>query len=79
MSDRKTYVCKRTRMAVYLLERGFQPYRIAPDKDNPVYSVYLFTATPELYKAVFDYTSGKYKLMKEGKKTCTNTQTKGLL
>ena len=66
MADRKTYVCKRTRMAVYLLERGFQPYRIAPDKDNPIFSVYLFTATPELYAAVMDYTRGKTNLKKEG-------------
>ena len=66
MSDRRTYVCKRTRMAAYLLERGFQPYRITPDRDNPIYSVYLFTATPELYAAVMDYTCGKTNLKKEG-------------
>ena len=57
MSDRKTYVCKRTRMAAYLMEKGYQPYRISPDRDNPVYSVYLFTASPELYEAVIDHTT----------------------
>ena len=57
MNDRKTYVCKRTRMAAYLMEKGYQPYMISPDRDNPVYSVYLFTASPELYKAVIDYTT----------------------
>lgn len=51
----KTYVCKRARMATYLMERGFKPYKIAPDRDNPMYDVFLFTATPELYKAVTDY------------------------
>ena len=68
MSDRgKTYVCKRTRMAAYLMEHGFQPYRIAPDRDNPVFSVYLFTESPELYRAVMDYTTGnKNNVTKEG-------------
>ena len=66
MNDRKTYVCKRTRMAAYLIGKGFQPYRISPDKDNPVFSVYLFTASPELYAAVMEYTTGKNNVMKEG-------------
>lgn len=67
MTDRrKTYVCKRTRMAAYLMERGFQPYKIAPDRDNPVYSVYLFTESPELYRAVMEYVTGKKNITKEG-------------
>lgn len=53
----KTYVCKRARMCSYLVERGFQPYRVCPDRDNPMYDVFLFTATPELYKAVMEYIS----------------------
>lgn len=51
----KTYVCKRARMCTYLVEQGFKPYRVCPDRDNPVYNVFLFTATPELYKAVMEY------------------------
>lgn len=51
----KTYVCKRSRMCSYLIDRGFSPYQIAPDRDNPHYNVYLFTATPELHKAVMEY------------------------
>ena len=67
MTDRrKTYVCKRTRMAAYLMERGFQPYKIAPDRDNPVYSVYLFTESPELYRSVMEYVTGKKNITKEG-------------
>lgn len=66
MNDRKTYVCKRTRMAAYLMRKGFQPYRISPDKDNPVFSVYLFTASPELYAAVMEYTTGKNNVTIEG-------------
>lgn len=60
MEERRTYVCKRTRLAVYLRDRGFVPYKIVPDRDNPNYMVYLFTASPELYDAVMDYTSGKH-------------------
>lgn len=53
--ERKTYVCKRARMCSYLVERGFMPYKIKPDNDNPRYNVYLFSASPELYKAVMAY------------------------
>lgn len=51
----RTYVCKRTRMAKFLMNRGFTPYKITPDRDNPLYYVFLFTATPELYAAVSEY------------------------
>lgn len=53
----KTYVCKRARMCTYLIEQGFKPYKVCPDRDNPMYDVFLFTATPELYKAVMEYIS----------------------
>ena len=66
MLERKTYFCKRTRMASHLMELGFSPYLITPDRDNPVFNVYLFSATPELYEAVIDYTSGKNNIKKEG-------------
>ena len=66
--QRKTYVCKRSRMCSYLMERGFSPYKITPDKDNPLYNVYLFTATPELHKAVMEYVISKQNnnMKKEG-------------
>ena len=55
MKESRTYVCKRARMCTYLMEQGFNPYRICPDRDNPMYDVFLFTSTPELYKAVMEY------------------------
>lgn len=57
MSDEKlrTYVCKRARMASFLMRKGFQPYKVTPDRDNPMYDVFLFTGTPELYQAVTEY------------------------
>ena len=57
----RTYVCKRSRMCSYLMERGFSPYKIAPDRDNPMYNVYLFRSTPELYAAVMEYVISKKK------------------
>ena len=59
--EQKTYVCKRARMCSYLVEHGFMQYKIKPDCDNPRYNVYLFTATPELYRAVMAYVSDKQK------------------
>ena len=75
--QRKTYVCKRSRMCSYLMERGFSPYKITPDKDNPIYNVYLFTATPELHKAVMEYVISKqnYNLKKEGNRNGKTRQT----
>ena len=52
---RQTYVCYRPRLCRYLMERGFTPYRTAPDKRNPRYTVWLFEHTPELAAAVLDY------------------------
>lgn len=55
MDEQKTYVCKRARMCSFLMERWFKPYRVSPDRDNPMYDVFLFTASPELYQAVMEY------------------------
>lgn len=52
---RKTYVCKRSRLCTYLMSRGFAPYKITPDRDNPQYNVYLFTASPELHASVMEW------------------------
>ena len=54
-SGLRTYVCKRARMCSFLRERGFAPYKVTPDRDNPMYDVFLFTASPELYQAVMEY------------------------
>lgn len=57
MTNKKTFVCNRARMFSFLRERGFKPYKIAPDRKNPRYSVFLFDMTPELGDAVLDYIS----------------------
>lgn len=53
--NRQTYVCKRIRLCNYLRDKGFEPYKVVPDYDNPRYNVFLFTATPELNEAVIEY------------------------
>ena len=35
-NEQKTYVCKRARMCSFLIEKGFTPYKVAPDRDNPM-------------------------------------------
>jgi hypothetical protein len=42
-------------MCDFLMHKGFVPYRVSPDRDNPKYDVFLFTASPELYLAVIEY------------------------
>jgi len=51
----KTYVCKRVRLCRYLMDHGFKPYQISPDRANPRYNVYLFDQSDELTAAVMDY------------------------
>ena len=46
-------------MAQYLTKQGFEIKSIEPDESNPTFNVYLFEASPELYKAVLDYTTGR--------------------
>lgn len=59
LSHYKVYVCKRARMCSFLIEKGFTPYKVAPDRDNPMYDVFLFTASPQLYEAVMEYINNR--------------------
>jgi len=49
------FVCKRLRLCRYLIDRGYEPYKIVPDKDNPRFNVYLFNRSAGLTEAVMDY------------------------
>jgi hypothetical protein len=53
--QKRTYVCRRLKLCNYLRERGFIPYAIEPDRNNGMYDVFLFDASPELNAAVIDY------------------------
>lgn len=51
----KTHVVKRLRLLTYLKSRGYLPYRVQPDINNPAYNVWLYWETPELLNAIEDY------------------------
>lgn len=50
----KTFRCTRARLCIYLMNKGFLPYQVEPDK-NPRYKVYLFEENPALADAVSQY------------------------
>lgn len=50
----KTFRCNRTRLCIYLMNKGFLPYAVEPDK-TPRYKVYLFEETQALNDAVSQY------------------------
>ena len=51
----KTYVCKRERLCRHLIDHGFEPFRIVPDRNNPRYNVYLFARSEALDSVLFKY------------------------
>lgn len=55
MEKPKTYVCRKLFLYNLLTERGFVPFRVAPDKFNTKYTVWLYTDSPELQAVVTEY------------------------
>ncbi len=56
--EQKHFTCKRTEMAAHLVARRFIIGLIELEDDSS-FSVYWFLASPELYKAILNYTSVK--------------------
>ena len=56
---KKTYVCRKLFLYNFLTNRGFRPYRTAPDKWDCKKTVWLYDDTPEIRNAVEDYYSLK--------------------
>ena len=54
-TKRQTYVCKRLRLCRYLIDHGFEPYKIAPNKDEPKHNVYLFERCKALDMVLMKY------------------------
>ncbi len=46
------YFCKRLRMLEWLRNRGYMPFKVMPDANNPKYNVFLFENTPELERDI---------------------------
>ena len=55
----KTYVCKRLRLCRHLMNCGFTPYKIVPDRDNPRFNVWLFDQSPALTETIMQYFTRK--------------------
>lgn len=50
------------------MDKGFVPYKVAPECYNPKYNVFIFTATPELNQAVIEYINKIPKSLRKDKK-----------
>lgn len=51
----KGYVCRKIRLYNFLLERGFKPIQVRPDRDYTRRLVWIFNDTTALRNAVEDY------------------------
>lgn len=57
--NKRTYVCRKLFLYNFLTERGFVPYKVAPDKWNCNKLVWLYTDCDEIQEAVKEYYSMK--------------------
>lgn len=54
-NEHRTYVCRKLWLYEMLTKRGFEPYKVAPDKYNCKKLVWLYNDTPELQEVVKEY------------------------
>lgn len=55
--SRKDYVCRRRKLATFLIRAGFDFTNIRQDKYDPTRVVFLFLDTPELREKIEEYYS----------------------
>lgn len=55
MNTSRTYVCRKLFLYHLLTERGFVPFKVAPDKWDCKKLVWLYTNSPELEAVVEEY------------------------
>lgn len=55
----KYLVCKTPKLCVYLQKKGFMFDKVTPDRKNPLFNVWLFPNSDELYDIVQDYFATK--------------------
>ena len=53
--SKKTYVCRKLFLYNFLTEKGFQPFKVAPDKFDCKKLVWLYTDCAEIRNAVEEY------------------------
>ena len=49
------YVCKKLRLCVFLMQKGFTYLEEREDKFNPKFKVWIFEQSPELRVAIEEY------------------------
>lgn len=59
MEKSRTYVCRKLFLYFFLTERGFKPFKVAPDKWDCKKSVWLYSDSPELRDVVEEYYANK--------------------
>lgn len=57
--NNKYLVCKTPKLCVYLQKKGFMFDKVTPDRKNPLFNVWLFPNSDELYDIVQDYFATK--------------------
>lgn len=55
----ETYCCRRLRLLEYLLNKGFEPYKVIPDSQNWRYKNWLFKNSAELESTITGYFANK--------------------
>ena len=56
---RMYYVIRSLNMMHYLIRKGFNVQNVSDSNENPELKVFLFTDTPELRKAMSEFTKSK--------------------
>lgn len=51
----KVYRCKRYKLYAFLLEKGFEPFSVQIDNQNPRFINWMYGNTPELEDAIDEY------------------------
>lgn len=62
----KGYVCRKIRMYNFLIEKGYRPKQIRPDKMNANRLVWIFEDTAELRNMVEEYYAIRDRALRGG-------------
>lgn len=55
----KTYVCRKLFLYYFLTEKGFEPFKVVPDKYDCKKTIWLYTDSPELRDCVEEFYANK--------------------
>lgn len=55
----KFFVCKTTRLCIYLQQKGYRFIECKKDRKNPFFNVWIFPNSDELYDLVEEYFTEK--------------------